>query len=100
MPRMRSANVRVVLLCFALLFQVLTFVKHNGIAYLRVPFTPDEGVGSVIGPGRYADRAAALMSGSDPSVEVPWSEGGALGSRRSNPPPTPFPGGRPGNPPG
>ncbi len=63
-----------VLLCAALVFQVLTFMRHTGFAYLGIPIPPDQGLGLSRG-----HTGAGSASSLDASSLIGGGVGGGAG---------------------
>lgn len=92
LPRPKSGNIRLVLLCFALLFQVLSFAKHTGVSVFGIPISPDQESGLPIKTDRRKpldrEEVTSLAEGSGLSagaLSLPDSTGGtARGPRETS----------------
>jgi hypothetical protein len=79
LSRPKSGNVRLVLLCIALLFQVLSFARHTGVSVFGIPIPSGQESGLPIKTDglKQLDReeVASLVEGSPSALSLPDSSG-------------------------
>jgi hypothetical protein len=71
---MPTINFRNVLLCLAILLQVLSLLKHNGVAYLGIPPSPEPSFGATLKPGEAeASELAGTSRSTNSATTAEWS---------------------------